>query len=100
MKRKLNCDGEWFNQYEENQQLHISFGQTQKCGRVKPGNGIPTLLLKKNWIFFGNTDINKQEKFYTDFLPLLIYYHKNELNISMDSKIAAFVNAPSLFITS
>jgi hypothetical protein len=56
--------------------------------------------LKKNWIFFGNTDINKQEKSYTDFLPLLIYYHKNELNISMDSKIAASVNAPSLFITS
>jgi hypothetical protein len=36
-------------------------GQAQKCGRVKPVNGIPNLP-HDSWIFSSNTDINKNPK--------------------------------------
>jgi len=36
------------------------WGQAQKCGWVKPDNGIATLPPLDNWISKDNTDINKQ----------------------------------------
>jgi hypothetical protein len=54
--------------------------QAQKCGRVKPNNGIqnPPLLITGNWISNGNTYINKQQKNLHRFASLKKTHHKNE----------------------
>jgi hypothetical protein len=67
-----------------------NLGLTQKCGGVKPANGITTLP-SDNWISSDTTHINKQTN--TDSLPLktTTLYQKMNNSLNMDSTIVVSI---------
>jgi hypothetical protein len=61
----------WTQKKDHNIWQEPGLEQAQKCGMVKPVNGIPTPPSLDNWIFNENKDTSKlTKKTYVNLLPL------------------------------